>query len=98
MFVCLLSHNYVDEYTGSLATVPTIPNEVILCFGGPYSNDTHRNCENFNGQVSQINAFTLNTHHRHGCLALDNNMPTAIGGGSYYDYEDKFPMTSAVEA
>ena len=84
--------NNFSMYEGSLATVQTYPNEILLCFGSaPFTN-----CENFNGIKSTLNPYTSNTHHRYGCMALNDNMPTVIGGGDWYA-EGTYPLTAKVE-
>ncbi|CAG5110136.1 Oidioi.mRNA.OKI2018_I69.chr2.g4568.t1.cds [Oikopleura dioica] len=64
------------EIDGMLVTVPTMPNEILLCSGSaPYTK-----CEDFNGQITRNNPYVMNFQHDCGCMALDNNMPTAIAG------------------
>ena len=79
-----LSYDF-NSYEGSLVTVETIPNEILLCF----SSGDYKSCEDFDGQVSKTNPFKSNDMHHHGCMALYNKSPTIIGGGTVEEYTSK---------
>ncbi|CAG5104912.1 Oidioi.mRNA.OKI2018_I69.chr1.g1664.t1.cds [Oikopleura dioica] len=87
----VLTYNY--DHHSSIVTVPTNPNEIMLCAGRDQISGPYTVCEDFDGERTVVSPFTLNSEHDTGCMALYQNLyPIIIGGGP-----NSHPLSDKVE-
>ena len=89
MFAAKLPKKY--DHHSTAVTVPTSPNEVLLC-GGYETGTKFDTCDTFDGEKSTASPFQLNSEHDTGCMALYQNSPIMIGGGT-----NAYPLSNKVE-
>ncbi|CAG5105347.1 Oidioi.mRNA.OKI2018_I69.chr1.g2049.t1.cds [Oikopleura dioica] len=66
-----------NHHYGGIVTVPSSPDEILLCFGDENDITT---CEEFDGEAVRKNPFSLRHNHIAGCLATFDSFAIAISG------------------